>query len=116
MTMCSGGSGRAIRLSMVGMKSSATVQQMQPLASSMFSAGQLSRDFRMSPSTPAVPNHSPPAALALRVLHQVTDQSLPAPRKPVMTVTGILFNVVMEMGLSGQPAQARWQACLGVIG
>src|SRR5262249_18694217 len=44
---------------MVGMKSSATVQQMQPLASStIFSSGQLAsaQDFRISPSTPSLPN------------------------------------------------------------
>jgi len=45
--------------SIVGIKSSATVQQIQPFASStMFSAGQVvdRAGFRISPSTTRVPN------------------------------------------------------------
>src|SRR3954468_16706052 len=79
---------------MVGMKSSATVQQMQPLASSMmFSSGQFAsaQDFRISPSTPSLPNSLTstasflPLALASRCWISVV---LPEPRKPVTTVTG----------------------------
>ena len=90
----SGRGSSASRRSTVGMKSSATVQQMQPLASStMFSAGQsgMAQDCRMSPSTPRVPNsltttaNRRPPALRIRWLISVV---LPAPRKPVMIVTG----------------------------
>src|SRR6202000_797227 len=73
-----------------------TVQQMQPLASStMFSSGQLAsaQDFKISPSTPSLPNSLTstasfrPLALVMRCRISVV---LPEPRKPVMTVTGIL--------------------------
>ena len=92
----SGRGSRASNVSTVGMKSSATVQQMQPLASSTtFSAGQsgIAQPFRMSPSTPSVPNSLTttasrrPLALRIRWLISVV---LPAPRKPVTMVTGIL--------------------------
>src|SRR5258706_5068093 len=85
---------------MVGMKSPATVQQMQPFASStMFSSGQLAsaQDFRISPSTPSLPNSLTstasflPLALAIKCRISVV---LPEPRKPVMTVTGILASEV----------------------
>src|SRR5579872_2980827 len=85
---------------MVGMKSSATVQQMQPFASStIFSSGQLAsaQDFRISPSTPSLPNSLTstasflPLALAIKCRISVV---LPEPRKPVMTVTGILASEV----------------------
>src|SRR6516164_9034520 len=87
---------------MVGMKSSATVQQMQPLASStIFSSGQLAsaQDFRISPSTPSLPNSLTstasflPLALAIRCRISVV---LPDPRKPVTTVTGTLASVFIR--------------------
>ena len=80
--------------SSAGTKSSATVQQMQPLASStMFSSGQASmpQPLRISPSTPTSPNslmisasRLPPAFSRMWRISVV----LPAPRKPVMTVQG----------------------------
>ena len=79
---------------MVGMKSSATVQQMQPLASSMmFSAGQsgMAQDFKISPSTPTSPNSLTTTARRLPwgfCIRWRINVVLPAPRKPVMTVTG----------------------------
>ena len=57
--ICSGLGLSSIRASIVGIKSSATVQQMQPFASSiMFSAGQsgIAQLFNISPSTPTSPN------------------------------------------------------------
>src|ERR1700754_967779 len=80
---------------MVGMKSSATVQQMQPFASStMFSSGQLAsaQDFRISPSTPSLPNSLTSTASflpPLLVIRCRISVVLPEPRKPVITVTGI---------------------------
>ena len=71
-----------------------TVQQMQPLASStMFSAGQsgMAQDSRIWPSTPSEPNSLTttaslrPPALRIKWLMSVV---FPAPRKPVMMVTG----------------------------
>ena len=83
---------------MAGTKSSATVQQRQPLASStMFSSGQdsIPQVRRMSPSTPTSPNSlmikarrrpcAPSSRWRIRVV-------LPAPRNPVTTVTGTLPN------------------------
>src|ERR1700746_2469620 len=87
---------------MAGMKSSATVQQMQPLASStMFSTGQLAsaHDLRISPSTPSLPNSLTstasflPLALLIRCRINVV---LPDPRKPVTTVTGTLASVFIR--------------------
>ena len=106
--MCSGCGSSFISCSMVGMKSSATVQQMQPFASSMiFSAGQfgMAQDFRISPSTPTSPNSLTttarrlPPGFCIRWLMSVV---LPEPRKPVTTVTGILARSVMDqLSLSG---------------
>ena len=59
ITMCSGGGTRASRRCMVGTKSSATVQQMQPLASStMSSSAQVAspQPSSSSRSTPISPN------------------------------------------------------------
>src|SRR6185437_4500482 len=80
---------------MVGTKSSATVQHRQPLVSStMASSGQFSsaQPFRMSPSMPRSPNSLTrmasrrPCGFCMRWRTRVV---LPAPRKPVMMVTGI---------------------------
>ena len=92
-----------------GMKSSATVQQMQPLASStMFSSGQLSmpQRCRISPSTPTSPNSLTmsasrrPSAFASRWRTSVV---FPAPRKPVTMVTGILASEVFEVAVIRRP-------------
>src|SRR5207248_7786578 len=78
------------------------VQQMQPLASStMFSTGQLSsaHDLRMSPSTPTKPNsltrmaNRLPLGFCMRWRIKVV---LPAPRNPVITVTGIFARSAMS--------------------
>ena len=100
ITMCWGGSARSSSFLMVGTKSSATVQQMQPLASSITSSSrQVStpQPRRISPSTPTSPN-----SLMMRAMRRPLAFSsmlrisvvLPAPRKPVMTVAGI-FSVLM---------------------
>src|SRR5258708_7747373 len=96
MMMCSGGSGRSSSASMAGKKSSATVQQMQPLASSLIaSASQASRpqpsiSERSMPRSPnslmMKPRRLPLACSISRRIRLV----LPAPRKPVITVAGIL--------------------------
>src|SRR4029077_4512489 len=95
---------------MAGMKSSATVQQMQPLASStILSAGQLAsaHDLRISPSTPSLPNSLTstasflPLALLIRCRISVV---LPDPRKPVTTVTGTLASVFIRQPLK----RLRW--------
>jgi hypothetical protein len=59
MTIWSGRFSRSRSLVMVGMKSSATVQQMQPLVSSMISSSlqaSAPQPFSTSPSTPRSPN------------------------------------------------------------
>ena len=59
MTMCWGGSGRSSSISMVGRKSSATVQQMQPLASSTTSSSSqpsMPQPLSTSASMPRSPN------------------------------------------------------------
>ena len=97
MTMASSGCSRDNSLSMVGMKSSATVQQMQPLVSSTISPGAQALAAHSStrpPSKPASPNsltmtamRRPPASLS----NARSSVVLPAPRKPVSTVTGTRF-------------------------
>jgi hypothetical protein len=95
MRMCSGGAGRASSASMVGTKSSATVQHKQPLESStIFSSGQLSipQPFSTSPSMPTLPNSL--TMIASRFPLEVSSRCrssvvLPAPRKPVMMVAGM---------------------------
>ena len=117
MTMWSGGSGRASRASMVGTKSSATVQQMQPLASSTTSPSaqpSMPQDFKTSASTPRSPNslmmsaRRRPFAVFSRCRIMLV---LPAPRKPVITVAGSLpldFLVpVMIRAISKREAQPR---------
>src|SRR5579863_8046902 len=82
-----------------GARSSATVQQMQPLASSTIaSSGQAAsaQPLTRSPSTPTSPNSlmisasRRPPALARRWRISVV---LPAPRKPVTMVTGVLASI-----------------------
>ena len=97
MMMWSGGTSRSSSFCMVGRKSSATVQQMQPLASSMMSSsGQASspQPFTSDPSTPTSPN-----SLMMRASRRPPVFSMrwrisvvfPAPRNPVMTVAGTLL-------------------------
>ena len=95
MTMWSGSGSSASSLSIAGKKSSATVQQMQPLASSMIvSAAQAGspQPFSMSASMPMSPNslmmraRRRPLAFCRRWRIRVV---LPAPRKPVTIVAGI---------------------------
>jgi hypothetical protein len=106
MTMWSGSTSRASSCFMVGTKSSATVQQIQPLESSMISTASSSAAHSASPqprstsaSTPISPNSLMISAMRLppfcasRLRIRVV---LPAPRKPVMTVAGIFWG----MGLS----------------
>src|SRR3954470_18980262 len=104
ITMCSGGLGRSSKALMVGRKSSATVQQMQPLASStMFSSGQSSmpQPLTSSPSTPSSPNSlmisamRRPRALRSRFWIRLV---FPAPRKPVTMVAGVLV-VIRSLSL-----------------
>src|SRR6185312_2939381 len=82
-----------------GARSSATVQQMQPLASSTIaSSGQAApaQFLTRSPSTPTSPNslmmsaRRLPPAFARRWRISVV---LPAPRKPVTMVTGVLASI-----------------------
>ena len=99
MTMWSGFGSRASSAIIAGAKSSATVQQMQPLASSMIaSRGQAAsaQPLRRSPSTPTSPNslmmsasRRPPACASRWRISVV----LPAPRKPVTMVTGVLASM-----------------------
>ena len=117
------GSRERIRSS-AGTKSSATVQQMQPLASStMFSSGQLAmpQPFRISPSMPTSPNsltriasRRPPAFSRTCRISVV----LPAPRKPVTTVQGTRgrarsWQVLQDVGMrdaGDEPALQRFGA------
>src|SRR5258707_7757711 len=93
--MASSGYSRDNSLSMVGMKSSATVQQMQPLVSSMISPGAQALAAHSStrpPSKPASPNSLTITAMrrpSAWVSSERNSVVLPAPRKPVSTVTGI---------------------------
>ena len=101
MTMCSGGDGPVEQAFRAGTKSSATVQQMQPLASStMLSSVQLSMPqlFRISPSMPTSPNSLTITARRRPSAFSSTWRTsvvLPAPRKPVTIVQGTLANEVM---------------------
>ena len=95
MTMCSGGSARPTSFSMVGRKSSATVQHRQPLASSMMSSSEhdaMPQPRSVSPSMPSAPNSLTMIAIRRPPARSSTWRSsvvFPAPRKPVMTVAGI---------------------------
>ncbi|MCY1243781.1 hypothetical protein D9M72_568140 [compost metagenome] len=119
MMIWSGRFSRSSSLVMVGMKSSATVQQMQPLVSSMMSSSlqaSAPQPFKTSPSTPRSPNSLMisamrlPSAFCSRLRIIVV---LPAPRKPVMTVAGILPWLVLAVVIiqpfifSGKPAATK---------
>ena len=86
---------------MVGRKSSATVQQMQPLASSITlpsSHPGTPQPSRISRSTPRSPNSLMTRAMRLPFAFSITRRIrlvFPAPRKPVMMVVGILRASVM---------------------
>src|SRR5271166_3969926 len=111
ITMWSGLGSRASNALTAGAKSSATVQQMHPLASSMIaSRGQASsaQPLSRSPSTPTSPNslmmsasRRPPAWLRIWRMRVV----LPAPRKPVTMVTGVLASI--RLSLSGESGKGR---------
>src|SRR5882757_5918141 len=94
MTMASSGRSRASNLSMVGMKSSATVQQIQPLVSSTISPGAQAFAAHSStspPSNPASPNSLTITAMrrpSACVSRERSSVVLPAPKNPVSTVTG----------------------------
>src|SRR5688572_11306171 len=94
MTIASSGRSRASNLSMVGMKSSATVQHIQPLVSSTMSPGAQAFAAHSStspPSNPASPNSLTITAMrrpSACVSSERSNVVLPAPRNPVSTVTG----------------------------
>ena len=103
-------------MSSAGTKSSATVQQMQPFASStisssvQFSTPQLRR---ISPSMPTSPNSltmiarrlSPAPSSRLRI-----SVVLPAPRKPVTTVQGTRSKVwLMRLILFVRAGSSPWR-------
>ena len=103
ITIWSGGSGRSSSVCIVGRNSSATVQQMQPLASSMMlPSAQLAspQPLRISPSMPTSPNSLMTSArrlpFAVRRRWRMSVV-LPAPRKPVMMVTGNFATLAMLM-------------------
>src|SRR5579859_2288827 len=81
---------------MVGRKSSATVQQMQPLANSTISSSRqlsMAQPFSSAPSKPSSPNSLTIRARRLPFRSPIRwriSVVLPAPRKPVTMVTGIL--------------------------
>ena len=93
--------------SIVGRKSSCTVQQRQPLASSTTGAGcpsssQAPQDLNSEPSIPTSPNSFTNTAKR-RPLWRSNWRNrvvLPAPRKPVTTVTGRRFDLKAELPLS----------------
>ena len=95
MIICVGLGSIFNRLLTVGIKSSATVQQIHPLDNStIFSAGQLgiAHDFNISPSTPTSPNSLTIIAIFLSIFFSIIffiKVVLPEPRNPVMTVTGV---------------------------
>src|SRR5882757_6371507 len=94
ITIASSGRSRASNLSMVGMKSSATVQQIQPLVSSTISPGAQALAAHSStspPSNPASPNSLTITAIrrpSACVSSERSSVVLPAPRNPVSMVTG----------------------------
>ena len=94
--MCSGGSGRSRSRSSAGTKSSATVQQMQPFGSSTMSRSSqagMPQPARNAPSKPTSPNSLTMIARRRPSLCSTTWRTsvvLPAPRKPVTIVQGIL--------------------------
>ena len=95
---------------MVGRKSSATVQQMQPFASSRTSSSSqpsMPQPLTISASIPMSPNslmtraRRRPLAWARRWRMRLV---LPAPRKPVITVAG------MRVVMGGGPSFDWWLA------
>ena len=88
MTIASSARSRDSNLSMVGMKSSATVQQMQPLVSSTISPGAQALAAHSStspPSNPASPNSLTITAMrrpSASVNSERSSVVLPAPRSP----------------------------------
>ena len=94
-TMPSSRSARSSKRSMVGRKSSCTVQQRHPLASSIrrvssSSSGQNPQERIRAPSIPTSPNSLTTTANRWPLCRSNWRRSvvLPAPRKPVTTVTG----------------------------
>ena len=98
MIIWSGGVGLLTIFSIVGIKSSETVQHMQPLDNSiMFSGAQLlfMHSFNISASTPKSPNSliiNAMFALDFFTIFSI-NVVLPAPRKPVNIVVGIFFKL-----------------------
>src|SRR6185295_865892 len=109
MTIASSGRSRASSLSMVGMKSSATVQQMHPLVSSTMSPGAQALAAHSStspPSNPASPNSLTITAMrrpSACVSSERSSVVLPAPRKPVSTVTGTRDIAILSLRRALQP-------------
>ena len=113
--MCSGGFGRSRSFVRAGTKSSATVQQMQPLGSSTMSSSVqplMPQPSMNEPSKPISPNsltstaRRRPSAFCRRLRTSVV---LPAPRKPVTMVQGILVRSVMQV-LSDEGGKRRRSA------
>ena len=110
MTMWSGGVSRPRIFSMAGRKSSATVQQMQPLESSMMSSApqaSLPQSASTCPSKPTSPNSltisaifRPPGFCSRWRISVV----LPAPRKPVTIVAGMRVWLALMALPSGKAA------------
>ena len=97
MTMWSGGGSRASSASIAGRKSSATVQQRQPLASSTISSSgqastpQLRKNLAVDADVAELVDDQREApALASAQTRWRISVVLPAPRKPVTMVAGIL--------------------------
>src|ERR1700730_15959434 len=124
MTMASSGRSRDSNLSMVGTKSSATVQQMQPLVSSTISPGAQAFAAPSStspPSNPASPNSLTITAMRRPSAWVNSERSsvvLPAPRKPVSTVTGTRDIYQFSLGdefLSQSGSAAAMNTTLGTL-
>ncbi len=94
--MCSGGASSASSASIAGTKSSATVQQRHPFASSTICGAAQSSSpqlRRMSPSTPTSPNSLMTSARRRSCVASTRCRMsvvFPAPKKPVTMVAGIL--------------------------
>ncbi len=116
MTMWSGRCSRSRSLVIVGMKSSATVQQMQPLVSSMISSSvQFSapQPFSTSPSTPRSPNSLMMSAIFLPsgVGEQVADhRRLAGAEKAGDHGRGnfLLVHEIQPFIFSGRPAAIKY--------
>ena len=111
--MCSGGFSRSNNASIVGKKSSATVQQIQPFASSIIlssSQPSIPHPANIARSIPKSPNsliikamRLPPAFSNMCRINVV----FPAPKNPVITVAGIfiLFRPLKYLGFQRSPIQ-----------